>query len=687
MTLIALLRVAAVLAVLLVVPGLFESFEAPKAAVLRVAGIAVLAGLAAAGRRGRSRPRAALDVAVAVWLLVEVAATFCSESPALSFFGDPAQREGLLTSLALAGLYRAARGHRFEAGKRDPAGVTFDLVLGAMLIASLYALIQAARLDPLPWGRVATYGPDGAWARPFGSLGHPNLLGAAAGAALCIGTARSLAQPARLWLDVPAMALLAATTMLTFSRGAWLGTAAGMVVMAALVFRSGGVSISRRAWILGGVVLLVAVGMFVAGGWSRLFTARFAELVSPSGGSGASRIEIWRTALAAWWARPWLGFGPDTFALVFPRYQTAEYWRLEWGGLPIQAHSVYLHTLATRGVLGLLALIGLGAAFVADARLAWRAGGATRNWVAALAGAAAAIAVAGAFGAVGVVGAMLLVILAGVTASAGDAGRSDGLSQVAAAAHANAATARAAAASRALAATPTPRAAVSRAAVIAGALAGVLMLAFSILEGMASSAGARAMHLLSTDPSTAERSAARATRLLPWEDEWWRSLAEARLALAERDRSPRHMLEHAEGAAREALRRAPLRVIHHQRLGAVLAARGAHGDTAAARAALAAYDRAIALSAANGQAMVERSRVALRLGNAAEARVSALAASALYPGDALAWSALAHAEAALGRLDSARTAMTRALATDWHRRDSDRAHAEQLARRLGVPVR
>jgi O-antigen ligase len=686
LTPVALLRVAAVLAVLLVVPGLFEAFEAPKAAMLRVTGIAVLAGVAVASLRLDPRPRAALDTAVAAWLLAEVAATLASESIPLSFFGDPAQREGLLTSLGLAGLYAAARAHRFEWwGRGDGAPVkhgsarvasaaagataepapaaaaTFDILFAAILVSCLYALVQAARLDPLPWGRVATYGPDAAWARPFGTLGHPNLLGAATGAALCLGVARSLAQPARRWLDVPALALLAATTLLTFSRGAWLGTAAGLVVVAALVLRSGGVAVSRRGWIVGGLVVLAAAAMFVAGGWSHLFTARFAELVSPSGGSGASRIEIWRGALAAWWARPWLGFGPDTFALVFPRYQTAEYWRLEWGGLPIQAHSVYLHTLATRGVVGLLALIGLGAAFAADARRAWRSPAAPRLWVAGLAGAAAAVAVTGAFGAVGVVGALWLMILAGVTASAGEAGRDPARQR-----------------------TDSPR--VPRAALMAGAVAGVLVLAYSVAEGLASLAGALATHQTYSNPSLAERAAARATRLAPWQDEWWRGLAEARLALSERDRAPAHMLGHAERAIGEALRRTPKRAVHHQRLGAVLAARGVLGDTAAARAGLAAYDRSIALSAVNGQAMVERSRVGLRLGNTAEARASALAAAALYPGDALAWSALANAEVTAGRLDSARTAIARALAADWHRRDSDRARAEQVARWLGVPL-
>ena len=49
-------------------------------------------------------------------------------------------------------------------------------------------------------------------------------------------------------------------------------------------------------------------------------------------GATSPRVEIWRTALAAWRARPLLGQGPDALGMVFSHYQTPEYWRHEWGG-------------------------------------------------------------------------------------------------------------------------------------------------------------------------------------------------------------------------------------------------------------------------------------------------------------------------------------------------------------------
>src|SRR4029453_16885856 len=95
--------------------------------------------------------------------------------------------EGLLTSLGLAGLYAAAR-----RSSRDPRAVedTLEVFVIAACLASLYALAQAAGLDPAPWRGTAEYGPGATFRRPFGPLGHPNLLGVVSAAALPVALIR-----------------------------------------------------------------------------------------------------------------------------------------------------------------------------------------------------------------------------------------------------------------------------------------------------------------------------------------------------------------------------------------------------------------------------------------------------------------------------------------------------------------
>src|SRR5262249_57084838 len=114
--------------------------------------------------------------------VVEVAATACSVSPRVSLLGDVEQHEGLLTSLGLAGLYL---GLRVRQPAPAPVARTLAWWLAAVTLASLYALLQAAHVDAFAWSRTSGYGTG--LTRPFGTLGHPNMLGAisaAAGAAV-----------------------------------------------------------------------------------------------------------------------------------------------------------------------------------------------------------------------------------------------------------------------------------------------------------------------------------------------------------------------------------------------------------------------------------------------------------------------------------------------------------------------
>jgi hypothetical protein len=189
-----LVRAALVLAVLVFIPGLLEQFETAKALVVRVSGVALLGALAARLPVTRARGLGAMDVTVLAWLAVEAAATALSVSPRVSLLGDIEQHEGLLTSLGLAGLYFGSR-----AAHAAPAQVTrtLGLWLAAVAVGSLYALLQALHVDPYLWNRTSGYGAG--LTRPFGTLGHPNMLGAAGAAALAVVATLPL-KPGRAWL-------------------------------------------------------------------------------------------------------------------------------------------------------------------------------------------------------------------------------------------------------------------------------------------------------------------------------------------------------------------------------------------------------------------------------------------------------------------------------------------------------
>ena len=245
-------------AVLLFLPGLLEQFETPKIELVRACGLGALAHGLIAGRAGRPARWRPLDWAVAAWLAVEILATVFSISPRVSVVGETRQREGLLTSLALAGLYFAAR----DAFAREPRRIRhlLDLALVLASVAGLYAVLQVMGGDPLEWRRAAAYA--GEYVRPFATFGHPNLLGlfSAAAAAIGLPLALSAGGGASRWLRGSAAVLLLVVTALTLSRAAWLGAASGLGVALVLAMRE------RREARLSPRALAIAVAALLVGG-------------------------------------------------------------------------------------------------------------------------------------------------------------------------------------------------------------------------------------------------------------------------------------------------------------------------------------------------------------------------------------------------------------------------------------
>lgn len=685
------LSVALAGSVLLFMPGLLEQFETPKIELLRACGLGALAFGLIAGRAGRPARWSLLDRAVVAWLAVEVIATAGSVAPWVSVVGETRQREGLLTSMALVGLYFAAR-DAFARPARMP--VTLDLALGLAVVVGLYAIAQVLGWDPFEWRRMATYA--GGYVRPFATLGHPNLLGLLAAAAAAIALARAVAGGAGLarWLRGGAAALLIVVTILTLSRAAWLGLGAGLVVALVLALRErGGGRLPPRALglsLAGAVLAGVVVMMTGAGG---PIAGRFAELFS-GGGSGGSRLEIWRAALAAWRDRPLIGHGPDLFEMVFTRFQTPAYWRLEWTGLPFHAHSIYLHTLATRGVIGVAAAALWMTALAAAAVTAWRRRAAVepRGVVAAAAGVIVACAVAGAFGALGIAGALLVVVMSAAVATAAEEQAPATVGRTAAARGGPAPRSRtnAHAKARAKAHAPgrTPAGARRWAAVAVGTMVAAATMAWGVAELGASRAGSAAQAFMTRDPARAVQASSVAVSLAPYDDRLWRMHAQTQLWLTTLATVPpagrTAALTGAEVAARRAVQLAPARAEDHIILARVLATREADGDTAARAPAEAAFRRSFALAPMDGLGLIEYADHEAMLGRSAMAVEAARRAVALYPDEGAVGASLARAWLAAGERDSARLALGRALRGAWRNPDARREAERQLGDLGGV---
>jgi O-antigen ligase len=674
-------------------PQLAYAFELPKADIVRMLGIGMLVAIAAspaARRRIRLQP---LDVAISAWLAVELLSTVFSRLPAFSALGDVMLHEGLLTSLGLAGLYA---GTRYAVRRPEHARRVLGAGLIGVAIACAYALLQVMGLDPAPWA--GGQGKFGNLLRPVGTLGQANVLGATTAAATVLVLGAALAAPRSSKLRWLAAALFLGVTLLTVSRSAWIGLAAGLVVLAAVQWRSR-VSGSKRLWWGMAVALAVIVVLLIVSGRGGVILQRLTETWSPETGSARSRWEIWRSGFAAWRARPLLGNGPDTFAQVSTLFQTPEYLRFEVAAPATQAHNIYLHSLATRGVLGFLSLIALAVTFVVASRSAWR-DESNRPWIAGMVAGWIAFSLAGVFGTVGNAGAALLAVIAACMASLAE--RTTEPHPVPPPENAAAAkpAPRAAPASRSARVKPKadrPRdrgaTGIRAGAVWAGIGAGAVVLAWSANEIAVSGAvgdGAAWARLCNRadDPSrlpgyvlTVEQLRV-GTRSVAYHDGAPRELAELMLCAAQhRSEGVDRLLAEATTAAREAVRRAPLRVANDQRLADALVASAQRGRPELGAEAESVYRRAAGLAPNDGLLRVAWAGARLAMGHPAEALEPAREASRLYPSSGHAWAAQARIFKALGDSAAADSAARRAIAGDWY---GDVAGRQRLASEMGL---
>jgi O-antigen ligase len=357
------LRAGAVALPLAVWPIGDDVFVLAKLAVL-VLLVAVLLALRVAdwAETGRWRRRGTpLDLPLAAFVASAALSTALAVDVGTALTGAHYRYEGMVTILAYALLFRLAAQALDGDGAWDVARA---LLLGGFLVAAL-AIVQSLVESALIGGATEeTARTFGGWLRATSTFGNAATLGAflAMLTPLALHELLSARSAANRVLAANACAVLGLALVLTFSRAAWLGAALGAVVVGAGPL----VRLARRRPLVlvaaAGPVLLGLTGAFhAAPTWMSSALARAITIGDPTHGSGATRLRIWGDTLHVVAARPWVGWGPDTFGLVFPRFQTGDWTP---GFLIDKAHSDLLQIAATQGLIGAAAYAALAVAFV-----------------------------------------------------------------------------------------------------------------------------------------------------------------------------------------------------------------------------------------------------------------------------------------------------------------------------------
>ncbi|HWF08430.1 MAG TPA: O-antigen ligase family protein [Bryobacteraceae bacterium] len=388
---------------LLITPGLqFHYDVTPKVIVLwlGVAGCAIFPqqmSQAIASLWSRPAGRWLCWLAAAQIACYALASAF-STRPWFSLLGSNWRRMGLVTVAALCLFTVLAAG---EAARR-PEFILKMLraTTVAVMLASVYGILQYFDIDALQ--AAAAYHAEAGNStivRPPGTLGHADYFGwwLAMGMFFALAVARRQTGLWR-WLGSVACVLAGTAIVLSGTRSAILAVAAGFASLAWFAsFHP-----RRSHWIAGLAAAAIFVAFYISPAGLRLRARVRWSSDEPVGGA---RPLLWRDALRMTAARPWIGFGPETFAAEFPRYQSVELAQLLPDFYHESPHNVALDALTSEGIPGLL----IAAAWVfVGGSAAWKARAGTGPFIAA---ALVASCVAGMFGAA-TVGPMFFTLLA-----------------------------------------------------------------------------------------------------------------------------------------------------------------------------------------------------------------------------------------------------------------------------------
>jgi len=351
-----------------------DVFNLPKY-TLMVVGSLVLAGLwAISAAHERSAPawRNGLQWLVGALVLWTAVTAFASVDVRVSLLGNYGSYDGLYAAAAF-GVVMMTAAEAFDAS--DVRRVLYALTFAGGGVVVLYGLVQLHDVevhgdtwDFINW-HLGSFSND-----IFSTFGNPNHL--AGYLAMLLPAVVVLGVLSRRWLGRCTAAVFGVAVLVelirTSARGAWVATIASLVVLAVMMWpelrKRPGVTLGSAA----AVVAVAAAGMAVAG---RRFLSHPLSTLFQSGGNSSEeqRLEIWSAALRIAGNHPLTGTGPDTFGIVYPRYESAAWVKgLGPNYLVNGAHDIFMNVLADQGPIGLAIFVALLAWAAMRAIGAWR---------------------------------------------------------------------------------------------------------------------------------------------------------------------------------------------------------------------------------------------------------------------------------------------------------------------------
>ncbi|MDI6816855.1 MAG: O-antigen ligase family protein [Actinomycetota bacterium] len=138
--------------------------------------------------------------------------------------------------------------------------------------------------------------------------------------------------------------LIFAALILTYTRGSWMATGIGVILM----------SLLTNAWLVWVWIGLFAVAFTAAPG----VASRLASITNITGGTAGFRMKLWRIAAGIIGEHMWIGIGIGNYYDVFTEY-IFRHPELSVGWVIYGAHNSYLTFWAETGIFGILSFVAI----------------------------------------------------------------------------------------------------------------------------------------------------------------------------------------------------------------------------------------------------------------------------------------------------------------------------------------
>jgi putative inorganic carbon (HCO3(-)) transporter len=355
--------VGAFLIPLAFLPNIVDEFVLPKVLLARLLiAISVVVLIVRWLQQGTvTWKRTPLDLPLLAFIGSAALSTVFAINRNVAVFGTYDRWEGLLTIVTYGLVFWLTV--QLLTGEADARGLTWSLLLSGYVIAAVAILQSAFGL----LGGGYFHGANNI-IRPDVTLANPDFLGIFLAMLLPVAFAKMVSRrpiTTRV-LAANLVVVLFFGLLASFTRAAWIGAVVGVVVV--LVLRRGRFHI--WPFVISASVLVVGFAVFAGiaaarpsnggGGIGQALIARIASIADLKSGTENERIATWGDTLPLIASRPIVGYGPDTFGLVYPQFERINQRFVLWD----KPHEDALGVAASQGIIGLLAYIWILVAFV-----------------------------------------------------------------------------------------------------------------------------------------------------------------------------------------------------------------------------------------------------------------------------------------------------------------------------------